>query len=497
MMKKYVKLIIIGIAAVVLVAAGLIYYLTPDSLRVVMAKKLSIEPQLIGTGKIEGDKKLVIYSDVAGVIDARHVQVGDRVEEGEILVSYRGESQQEQVELAENDAHYSEKIAQSFSDLRAGYEGRYNAAVKKIGECELVYATIEANILELNAQTYISDFDIKQRKKTIESDISKLEEQISEKQSRLAKYEYKMKLAELEENDDKMDDYVDDAKDIQDEISDLNGRISKLRRDAICLPDEGMDPDTYRKYLEFQNNLETVMRIWTDAKNEKDTNLPLMNAYSELYTDEQQADRDRISLDHAKKELSRALQGTKAPVDGVITEVLVDSGAYVDRGVPVLEMQTSESYKVKMMVSKFDINSVSVDQAADIRIGNDTYTGRVIRISQSAESDSAGKAKASVEIGIDTDEEFIVGLDADVTLNLGKVDAALSVPTECIYTDDGGSFVYVVRDSEVDKQYIILGASDSEYTQVEGINDGEHVVIDPAAGSYLGEEICEDMDTGI
>ena len=165
----------------------------------------------------------------------------------------------------------------------------------------------------------------------------------------------------------------------------------------------------------------------------------------------------------------------------------------MERGVPVFEMQSDAGYKVRMMVSKYDIASVREGQTADIRIGNMQYTGTVSKINQTAENDASGKAKASIEITIDTEDELIVGLDADVTLKLENAEGVLRVPTECIYNDDGGSFVYVVVDGTVEKKYISTGVKDSEFTQVEGLDEGAHVVNDPEASGHVGEEVEEEM----
>ena len=492
-MKKLIKPLVITVLCLIVIVAGAVYYLTPNTLEVVVAGRLTVSPELMGTGKVEGDRRIVIYSDVAGVIEESFVRTGDRVKAGDALLSYKVDEQTEQVELAQTDARYSEEIAQAAKNNRQRYENRYNAAVKKIAECEQVYAVLEQNMIRLNSENHVVEYDIEQRKKTIESDISKLEEQVSEKQTKLAKYEMKMKVAELEENDKDMDDYVDDAKDIQDDIAELNHEISKLQRDVICLPQEGMDPQTYDRYLVLQNNLDTVMRLWSEAKTEKDTTEPLMNAYGEVLSDELSAQHDRLSLDKAQKELGRANSGTAAPATGVITECLVDAGAYVEKGVPVMVMQSCDSYKVSMMVSKYDIPYVKEGQTADIRIGDSRYEGRVSRIQQAAANDVSGKARAGIEVAIDTQEELIVGLDCDVTIKLESAVASTAVPNECIYNDDGGAFVYTVEDDEVKKTYVTTGVKDSEYTQVEGIAEGTHVVSDAAAAQNLGEEIREDI----
>ncbi len=496
-MKKIIKTVIIVILILGAVGAGLYYYMMPETLKVVVADKGVVSPMLSGTGKIEGDRKVKIYSDVAGVIDERYVEKGERVKKGDLLVGYAGDSQQNSVDLAATDVEYSEKILGAASDNRAKYQRKYNAAVKQIEECKSVYALLEVNIMSININDQAKTYQIKEQQKAYQNDINKMQEEISEKQSDLSKIEVDLKAIELKSEEDPkiIDELRDRAKDKHNDIKKLNEKISDAQRASLCLPQEGMDPETYKQYTVYQNNLETVTRMWSEARTDRDTAQSMLTAYQEIYADQQTVEHNKLSLSQAEKELQKAKNGTVSPSDGIITNCLVDAGAYVEKGVPVFEMQTDNGYKVNMMVSKYDIASVREGQSADIKIGNMEYVGKVSKINQAAENDASGKAKASIEIDIDTDEDMIIGLDADVTLKLADAMGVLKVPTECIYNDDEGSFVYVIEDGTVAKKYVTIGVKDSMNTQVEGIEEGAHVVIDPGASSSLGEEVKEEVIT--
>ena len=494
-MKKIIKTVVIVILILGAAGAGLYYYMMPETLKVVEADKGVVSPILSGTGKIEGDRKVTVYSDVAGVIAERFVEKGERVKQGDLLVGYVGESQQNNVDMAATDVEYSEKILGAASDNRAKYQRKYNQAVKQIEQCKSVYALLELNIMSININDHAKDYQIREQQKVYQNDIYKMQEEISEKQSDLAKIEVDLKAIELKEEDNpkKVDELRDKAKDKQDDIKKLNEKISDAQRASLCLPQEGMDPETFKQYTIYQNDLDTVTRMWSDARTDRDTAQSMLTAYQEIYADEQTVERNKLSLTQAEKELARAKGGTVAPSDGIITNCLVDAGAYVDKGVPVFEMQSDDSYKVKMMVSKYDIASVREGQTAEIKIGNMEYEGKVSKINQTAENDASGKAKASIEIDIDTDEDMIVGLEADVTLKLEDAMGVLKVPTESIYNDDEGSFIYIIEDGVVAKKYVTVGIKDSSFTQVEGIEEGTHVLIDPAAADNLGESVNEEM----
>ena len=173
----------------------------------------------------------------------------------------------------------------------------------------------------------------------------------------------------------------------------------------------------------------------------------------------------------------------------------MNDGAKVEKGEPVLEMQKADDYRVKLLISKYDISSIREGQSAIIHIGDTEYRGKVETISQYAEADSSGKAKAGVYVSLFSQDTMIVGMEADVEIALEEVADAIRVLNECIYADDNGSYLYVVNDkSEVKKKYITTGAKDSRYTQIsEGITKDTHIVYDPAAGEHEDEKIKEVM----
>ena len=111
-----------------------------------------------------------------------------------------------------------------------------------------------------------------------------MEGEIAEKQAELSKIEVELKEIELTEDvdDDELDDLIDDSEDLQREIGELNQKIADAQRAALCLPQDQMDPETYRQYATYQDNLETVTRMWSEARSDRDTAQSMLTALSEL-----------------------------------------------------------------------------------------------------------------------------------------------------------------------------------------------------------------------
>ncbi len=494
-MSKVIKGIIVAVVLLAAIGGGAWYYLSPDEVSAVRAGRRDVVPSISLVGNVEGNEPVTVYAPVSGTIEAKNVNVGQRVHKGDVLLSYATEKQENAIDIARITLDYDQQIVDAINKSRSENKAKVAKANQMISQCEVVYATLKLNIMALDSGTYSKDYDRKAKTQIIENDIQKMENEVSEKQSELAKIEADLKKAELTEDKTNVGKLTEEAKSIQDKISETNEAISRSRRDIICLPIEGMDPATYDQYQSLQNDLETVTRLWSDARTERDTAQSMVKAYDELLGNEKNAALDELTLDEALKELEKASGGSVAPSDGIIIKCYVDTGASVEKGNPVIEMQKADSYMVKLLVSKYDITSIKEGQYAEIRIGNAEYKGAVSNISQYAQTDSSGKAKAEVSVDIYTEDPLIVGMEADVTIKLENISDTLTVPNECVYVDDSGSYVFTTDENHVvRRRYIAAGVKDATYTEViSGLNESDIIVSDPAAPDYEGEKVEEDM----
>ena len=496
-MKKFIKHGIIALLIIACVGAGVWYYLQPEEMIVVVAQKNTICPEVSGTGRISGGKKITVYSDVSGIVDSKAVQVGDRVKSGDKLVNYVVDNSQLQVDLARTDAEYSKRILDADKDKKAKYEKMMNEATAQINNCAQTYTNLEEELRTMTNKSYGEDRFITDVKKQYDTDILKLQSQIAQKEQDVARAEVEIKKIELLTGDDeeaskeKVDKKTDKAIDYHESLAELNRKLYDIQVDRMTLPEEGMDAATHEKYLEIQANMETVLKLWSEARAQKEFAQNMLVSNGDIYSREQQVALDNRNLQNAEKNLNAAKSGTAATVDGIVTACFVDKGASVEKGAAIMEIESDDEYLIKMKVSKFDITSIRTGQKAEVRIGDKIYDGEVERINQSAENDASGKAKAVVEIKLHTTDALIVGLDADVTLKLDEKADTLGVPNDCIFDDDNGSYLYMIKDGVVTKVYVTTGVRDNTTTEVEGIEEGDHVVMDPSVIEYVGEEVAE------
>lgn len=79
-------------------------------------------------------------------------------------------------------------------------------------------------------------------------------------------------------------------------------------------------------------------------------------------------------------------------------------------------------------------------------------------------------------------------------IELERVENAVRIPIECLYTDNVGDYVFVSEDGIVRKKYFETGVRDVEHVQaLTVIKAGDHIVSDMDAAQYEGEKIKEIM----
>lgn len=103
----------------------------------------------------------------------------------------------------------------------------------------------------------------------------------------------------------------------------------------------------------------------------------------------------------------------------------------------------------------------------------------------------------------DPDNRVSYGALAVLVVVHEEEENALSVPVDCLHTDEGGSYVYVVKEGENIKTYVEEGFTDGVYTQiVQGIAENDQILL-PAYSAYGSQtevlrkaQFSENFDSG-
>ncbi|MGC8826784.1 MAG: efflux RND transporter periplasmic adaptor subunit, partial [Anaerolineae bacterium] len=199
----------------------------------------------------------------------------------------------------------------------------------------------------------------------------------------------------------------------------------------------------------------------------------------------------------AFQEAQQALEGTKlvAPFDGTVLAVNVSQGDKVSANTVVLVVADLRELEVAASVDETVIRQVQAGQPAVITF--DALPGREFR-GQVKEVPLRGELQGGVTVysvpisleGVEG-QPLLVGMTANVVIQVGQVKDALLVPALALQRVSGAYQVLVdAGDGETVAVPVEVGLSDGTYTQiVRGLNEGDRVVVQMSAGqsNFFGQ----------
>ncbi len=179
-----------------------------------------------------------------------------------------------------------------------------------------------------------------------------------------------------------------------------------------------------------------------------------------------------------------------APFDGVVTLIANRAGETVSPGMTVASVVQPGTSYAELQIDESDIGDVK--QGQDVILFCDAYpddefTGKLERISLSAELRKvAGRIKLDEEDRvfrgrvalIKGREKLKVGMsvNADIITQI-KTDV-LIVPREAVFSRNGESFVYKVRNGKTKETPVELGLKDMENVEItSGIKEGDMIIV--------------------
>jgi len=198
-----------------------------------------------------------------------------------------------------------------------------------------------------------------------------------------------------------------------------------------------------------------------------------------------------IQISDLEKKINDINDLCKAAIDGVVTSVNIQEGAYTSSMQPAYRIINPDKLRIRAQVSEYDIKNVVVGQkvrvTGDAIDKNTEITGTVQTISPvatTAMTSAGSETVVEVIIGVD-DTRGILKPGLNVTCEIVTVDKSgvVLVPMEAIKPDKDDNLMVFVIDTEtnrIEQRRIEAGInSDMNVEVVDGLEEGDLVVIDP------------------
>ena len=182
------------------------------------------------------------------------------------------------------------------------------------------------------------------------------------------------------------------------------------------------------------------------------------NAMSSLKTKkaslQRQLDLIGINTDHLSNSTIQSTVNITSPIGGVISDILVNIGSYVDPTNPIAEIVDNSQLHLDLYVYEKDLAKLKVGQTIHFTLTNNPgkeYDATIFAISNTFEEETKAVAVHAQVKGDKTNLIDGMSITALISLNNILLDA---VPTEAIVNYQGQDYIFIVTEnpSEPDHQ---------------------------------------------
>jgi len=186
----------------------------------------------------------------------------------------------------------------------------------------------------------------------------------------------------------------------------------------------------------------------------------------------------KASLEEVRARLNRTR--ILAPTDGMLNDLLVEEGEYVQAGTAVAEVVDTNTVKVVVDVPERDIAFFAIGQKAgvfvDVKAEEISLIGTITFISELAD---AKTRSTRMEITLENKEQLLrSGQIVLVRLTRRTLKNAILVPLLAVIPMEDSKAVYVVNSTEAERREVELGIIKGDRVQIRrGLEPGDRLII--------------------
>ncbi len=430
--------------------------------------RMDITSSISTTGTIQSKDVRTLTSALSGVkIEEVNYKVGDKVEQGAIVVTFSRED-------------INKKIGQLEEDITEAKQA------KALDGGDRTNTYVNGNDLEnYGIATSYEAFqrageDLKKAKDDLQkvcdekSEFKSLHEEAADKIDGVQEdlIRKKDKLAQTQTEDPNNTEKIAE---LTNEVAELNARVNKYR-DALDNYDDRIK--TYESNEEkMQDAVDSALRSYDDAyvklnKSGYDASFNMAKNDYNLNKGNLTANDNVKSLERQKEQSEDSLDNyiVTAPISGLVTAVNAEEGnGYQATTGALMTIQAVDVLEVTTQVDEYDINNVKLGQDVVIMTdatGSDELKGVVTFVSPTATVASGTASSNTFEVKIDIlnkDERLRLGMSAKLNIIMDTHKDVLAVPYDAIeQKDEGATYIRVVDKSvparpDEDKKNEVLG----------------------------------------
>jgi membrane fusion protein (multidrug efflux system) len=165
-----------------------------------------------------------------------------------------------------------------------------------------------------------------------------------------------------------------------------------------------------------------------------------------------------------------------SPIDGTILEMFVKEGQKSSIGKELFKVGDDKSIVANVWASESEKPLIRRGMKSIMTIDGKDFAGRVTAISDTIDNKS-NNFRVETQYG-NPGNKLKSGTETEVRIIVYENRTALAIPTNCILSEAGRQYVYVLNKGKAEKRYINTGReSGMEIEVTDGINAGENLII--------------------
>ena len=451
------------------------------------------------TGTVRANQTASLTWQTSGRVEDILVQVGDRVQAGQVLASLASDSLSPSVILAQADRINAQKSLDALNDTllaQAQAEQAVERAQQALDDLTAnnLLAQAQAQQAATNAQTAVA---------SAEQHLGDLTGEAHQKDLEAAKASLVLAQDKLDKAQKSFDPYKNRAEDDYTRAF-YQARLSDAQRqyDAAVSALAALQGTTYENNLaQAQASLHLAQAQLADAQQNWETlkagpsaidrallEAQLSDAQSKLADLQAGPDPNDIAALQARMDAAQATldqTSIRAPFAGTITDIKNSTGDQVTPGKAAFRLDDLSRLLVDVSLSEVDINRIAVGQSVSITfdaISGKEYRGIVNEVASVGDVTSQGAASFVVTVELtNADDDIKPGMTAAVNIIIEQLQDVLLVPNRAVRIFDGERAVYILVDGQGGWVQVTLGVSSGVESQVLAgdLRLGDVVVLNP------------------
>lgn len=193
-----------------------------------------------------------------------------------------------------------------------------------------------------------------------------------------------------------------------------------------------------------------------------------------------------------------SLMKAVAPIDGILLQKWVETGAFVNSGSPLFEIGDASQVKVEVDILSDEVDGLNLGDSVILTanyLPNIRVEGKVIKIAPMAKETTSSlginQKRLPITIGVTSHQKELIPnmpMDAEIIKNT-KIDA-LCLPITAIREDKDGVYVYGVENGIVKRIGVKLGIQSGEWQEIiEGVTLDNQVISEPGTEIHFGDKV--------